>query len=100
MDNTLVLPVNHFDHFTYLGCHFDFKMKDEQHNCELIKAIPVQMEIIHKLTFHQKNKLKLYQQCTLSKISSHVTVIKISKTWVKNNTDKIESRYVRLWFEI
>lgn len=47
------------------------------------------MEIINKLTFHPKNQLKLYQECTLSKISSHVTVIEISKSGLKTTLIKL-----------
>ena len=42
----------------------------------------------------------MYQQWTLSKISWHLTVSKISNTWVKNNLDNLVSRYIRLWLEI
>ena len=67
LDNALVPPVKLDDCFTYLGRHFDFKMSDDKHKSELIETITDQIEIIDKLPLHPKNKLKLYQQWTLSK---------------------------------
>ena len=66
----------------------------------LAKTITGQNEIIDNLPLHPKNKLKLHQQWTLSKVTWHLTVTKISNTWMKNNIDKIVSRYIRLWLEI
>ena len=77
LDNALVPPVKLDDCFTYLGRHFDFKMSDDKHKSELIETITDQIEIIDKLPLHPKNKLKLYQQWTLSKVSWHLTVTKI-----------------------
>ena len=42
----LLPPVNHDDHFTYLGPHFDFQVTDKQHKPELIKTFTEQMETI------------------------------------------------------
>ena len=66
----------------------------------LVQTITDQIEIIDNLPLHPKNKLKLYQQWILSKVSWHLTVTKISNTWMKNNIDNIVSRYIRLWLEI
>ena len=100
LDNALVPPVKLDDCFTYLGRHFDFKMSDDKHKSELLETISDQIDIIDTLPLHPKNKLKLYQQWTLSEISWHLTVIKISNTWMKNNIDNIVSWYIRLWLEI
>ena len=75
-------------------------MTDDKHKSELIETITDRIEIIDKLPLHPKNKLKLFQQWTLAKISCHLTVTKISNTWMKNNIDNIVSRYIRLWLEI
>ena len=75
-------------------------MSDDKHKSELIETITDQIEIIDKLPLHPKNKLKLYQRWTLSKVSWHLTVTKISNTWMKNKIDPIVSRYIRLWLEI
>ena len=58
----------------------------------LVQTITDQIEIIDNLPLHPKNKLKLYQQWILSKVSWHLTVTKISNTWMKNNIDNIVSR--------
>ena len=99
-DNALVPPAKLDDCFNYLGHHFDFKMSDDKHKSELIETITDKIEIIGKLPLHPKNKLKFYQQWTLSKVSWHLTVTKISNTWMKNNIDNIVSLYIRLWLEI
>ena len=96
LDNALVPPANVDDCFTYLGSHFDFKMSDNKHKSELIETITDQIEIIDKLPLHPKNKLKLYKQWTLSKVSWYLTVTKVSNTWIKNNIDNTVSRYIRL----
>ena len=69
LDNALVPPAKLDDCFTYLGRHFDLKMSDDKHKSELIETITDQIEIINKPPLHPKNKLKLYQQLTLSKVS-------------------------------
>ena len=94
LDNALVPPVKLDDCFIYLGRHFDFKMSDDKHKSELIETVTDQIEITDKLPLHPKTKLKLYQQWTLSKISWHLTVTKMSNTWVKNKIDAIVSRYI------
>ena len=73
LDNALFPPVKLDDCFTYLGRHFDFKMPNDKHKCELIETITDQIEIIDKLPLHPKNKLELYQQWTLSKVSWHLS---------------------------
>ena len=83
-----------------VGRQFDFEMSDDKHKSELIKTVTDQIEIIDKLPLHPKSKLKLYQQWALSKVSWHLTVTKISNTWMKNKIDHIVSRYIRLWLEI
>ena len=75
-------------------------MSDDKHKSELLETISDQIDIIDMLPLHPKNKLKLYQQWTLLEISWHLTVIKISNTWMKNNIDNIVSWYIRLWLEI
>lgn len=75
-------------------------MTDEKHISELTETVTEQIEITDKLPLYPKNKLVLYQQWALSKISWHLTVIHISNTWMKNNIDNIVSRCIKLWVEI
>ena len=42
----------------------------------------------------------IYQRYILEKISWHLTVSKISTTWIKENLDNIVSNYMRPWLEI
>ena len=49
---------------------------------------------------HPKNKLHLYQRYVLSKISWHLTVANISKTWVCEHLDNMVSKYIRQWLEL
>ena len=98
--NALIPPVKLDDCFNCLGHHVDFKMSDDKHKSELIETITDQIEFIDKLRLHPNNKLKLYQQWALSKVSWHLTVTKISNTCMKNNIDNIVSRNIRLWLEI
>ena len=80
LDNALVPPVKLDDCFTYLGRHFDFKMTDNKHKSELTETVTEQIEIIDKFPLHPKNKLIVYQQWTLSKISWYLTITNISNT--------------------
>ena len=96
INNKLVPPIEYDEPFTYLGCHFDFKMSDSKHKDQLLN----QLENIDKLPLHPLNKLLLYQRYALSKISWHMTVTNISNTWVKQNIDNIVSKYTLLWLEI
>ena len=84
LDNALVPPVK-----LDLGRYFDLKMSDDKHKSEFIGTITDQIEITDKLPLHPKNKLKLYQQWTLLKVSWHLTVTKISLEIPVNDTLKI-----------
>ena len=86
VDNALVPPAKLYDCFTYLSRHFDFKISDDQYKSELIETITDQFKITNKLPLHSKNKLKLYQQWTLSEVSWHLTITKISNTWMKTTS--------------
>ena len=55
LDNVLVPPFKPDYCFTYLGCHFDFKMSDDKHKSELIETITDQIEIKDKLPLHPKS---------------------------------------------
>ena len=41
-----------------------------------------------------------YQRYVLGKVSWHLTVTRISATWIKENLDNVVSNYVRSWMEI
>ena len=52
------------------------------------------------LACHPKNKLLLYSCFVLSKLSWHLTIADLSKTWVVENLDSVVSRFVRQWLEL
>ena len=52
------------------------------------------------LPCHPKNKLLLYHRFVLSKLSWHLTIADLSKTWVVENLDSVVSRFVRQWLEL
>jgi hypothetical protein len=56
-------------------------------------------DIDHK-PLHPKNKLLLYNRYVLSKISWHLTVAPLSKTWVTETIDSVINQYIRKWLEI
>ena len=49
---------------------------------------------------HPKNKLLLYHRFVLSKLSWHLTIADLSKTWVVENLDNIVSSFVRKWLKL
>ena len=53
------------------------------------------MNRIVSLSCHPENKLFIYHQFVLSKLSWHLTFADLSKTWVVQNLDNIVTKYVR-----
>ena len=49
---------------------------------------------------HPKNKLLLYRRYILSKLSWHLTIADLNKTWVVENLDSAVTRHIRKWFEL
>ena len=49
---------------------------------------------------HAKNKLRLYNNFVLSKISWNLSVADLSKTWVVENLDNLVSKYIRQWLDL
>ena len=83
------------DSFRYLGRYFDFAMSNDVHKRELIAILTDSLSQIDRLPLHPKNKLKLYNQYLLSKISWHLTVADISATWIKEKLDSVAAKYIR-----
>ena len=55
---------------------------------------------IHAFPLHPKNKIMLYSRYLLSKVSWHLTVTDLTKTWFEENLDPLYTYYLRLWLEI
>ena len=47
-----------------------------------------------------KNKLLLYQRYILSKLSWHLTVATLPKTWVLQHLDNVVTRFARQWLDL
>ena len=100
INNILVVSIKQDETFLYLGRYFDFNMSEKEHQNELTSKLKEYMEKIDFLDIHPRNRLLIYQRYVLGKISWHLTVTKISTTWVKENLDNIVANYTRSWLEI
>ena len=88
--NAVVPPVKPSESFRYLGRYFNFEMSYQFHKTELL-ALVKDLTSIDLLPLHPKNKLLLYNRYLLSKISWHLTVANLPKTWVIENLDNFVS---------
>ena len=75
-------------------------MDNVEHRSILLETINDLLCTIDKIPCHPKNKLLLYHRHVLSKISWHLTIADLSKTWVIENLDNKVAHYVRRWFEL
>ena len=75
-------------------------MENKYHKDILISTLLVILKNIDSLTIHPRNKLLLYDHYILSKISWHLTVADLGKTWISENLDKIVTKYVRQWLDL
>ena len=66
----------------------------------IISNLHALLKKIDALNFHPRNKLLLYDCHVLSKISWHVTVADLGKTWISENLDNIVTKYVRQWLDL
>ena len=58
------------------------------------------MKKIDDLSCHPRNKRIIYHRYVLSKLSWHLTIADLSKTWVIQNLDNVVARYMRQWLEV
>jgi len=58
------------------------------------------MNSIDSISCHPKNKLLIYHQFVLPKLSWHITVADLSKTWVDQNLTHIVTKYIRQWLDL
>ena len=75
-------------------------MSDDDHKYETLDTLSDILNEIDQLSLHPKNKICLYSQYALSKISWHFTVSDTDKTWVKQTLDAIVSKYIRKSLEL
>ena len=100
LNNLLVPRVQIGESFRYLGRYFNFNMSDENHKSELLDTFTDILNKTDELPLHPKNKIILYSRYVLSKISWHLTVSDIGKTWVNEKLDCIASNFIRKWLEL
>ena len=99
--NTELLPVvKNGESFKYLGRFFNFQMDNDQHKIHLESSLLDMFKLIDSLRILPKNRLLLYQRYVLSKLSWHLTVANLSKTWVIENLDNVVVRFVRKWLDL
>ena len=58
------------------------------------------MTDIDQLPYHSKYKLSLYHRFIFSKITWHLTLADLSKTWVVENLEPKVDKFVRHWLEL
>ena len=101
IENELIPPIKTEEEFKYLqGRYFNFSM-DNKTLKELV--IDQEKDIFAKidaLPLHPENKIMLYSRYLLSKVSWHLTVADLTKTWVEENLDSLYTYYLRFWLEI
>ena len=100
LNNLLVPRVQIGESFRYFGRYFNFNMSDENHKSELLDTFTDVLNKIDELPLHPKNKIILYSRYVLSKISWHLTVSDIGKTWVIEKLDCVASNFIRKWLEL
>ena len=95
INSELISLVKQCESLKYLGRYFNFVMDNKDHK-ELIKLIlQTFLKTIESLNIHPRNRLMLYDRYFLSKLSWHLTVIDLGKTWICENLDNIVTKYVR-----
>ena len=95
INSEVVPPVKKDESFKYLGRFFNFDMDNKDHKDFLISNLQALLKKIDIFNIHPRNKLLLYDRYVLSKISWHLTVADIGKTWISENFDNIVTKYVR-----
>ena len=99
--NTELLPVvNNGESFKYLGRYFNFEMNNDKHKTQLESSLLDMLKQIDSLRILPKNRLLLYHRYVLSKLSWHLTVADLSKTWVIENLDNVVIRFIRQWLDL
>ena len=100
INSEVVPPVKKDESFKYLGRFFNFDMDNKDHKDFLISNLQTLLKKIDTFNIHPRNKLLLYDRYVLSKISWHLTVADIGKTWISENLDNIVTKYVRQWLDL
>lgn len=100
INNSLIPAIEIGKPFCYLGRYFDFEMTNNEHKLELLSLTTNLMKEIDLKPLHPKNKILIYTRYVLSKLSWHLTVATLPKTWISENLDSIVNQYIRKWLEV
>ena len=79
INHEVVPTINIGKSFRYLGRHFNFAMDIQIHMSEVLDLLLDLMNKLDSLSCHPKNKLSIYHQFVLSKLSWHLAVADLSK---------------------
>ena len=97
VNSTSVPTVKNGESFKYLGRFFNFEMNNKYHKDLLLSSLHDMLQTVDSLHIHPKNKLLLYHRYILSKLSWHLTVADLSKTWICEHLDNVVTKYIRQW---
>ena len=79
----------HGESFKYLGPFFNYDMENQEHKDHLTSSLREMLKVIDSLKIHPRNKILLFNQYILSKLSWDLTVANLSKTWVCENLGQL-----------
>ena len=87
--NELIPPIKIEEEFKYLGRYFNFSMDNKTHKELFIDQAKDIFPKIDALRLHPENKIMLHSRYLRSKVSWHLTVADLTKTWVEENLDSL-----------
>ena len=99
VDSKSVPTVKNSESFKYLGRFFNFEMNNKGHQDLLLSSLHDMLQTVDSLHIHPKNTLLLYHRYILSKVSWHLTVADLSKTWICEHLDNVVTKYIRQWLD-
>ena len=100
LNRSMIPTVKRNESFCYLGRYYDFAMDNSDHKRLLFEETEEILGKIDRLALHPKFKLQLYMKYLLPKISWHLTIADIDKTWVRQTLDMMCHNQFRAWLEI
>ena len=99
--NSMSVPtVKNGESFKYLGRFFNFEMNNKYQKDLLLSSLHDMLQTVNSLHIHPKNKLLLYHRYILSKLSWHLAVADLSKTWICEHLDNVVTKYIRQWLDL
>ena len=99
-DAELLPVVKNGESFKYFGRVFNVQMDNHQHKIHLESFLLDMLKLIDSLHILPKNRFILYQRYVLSKLSWHLAVANLSKTWAIEHLDSVVVRFVRKWLDL